>query len=48
MAAYVRKGDRKVEDTRCNIHERRAYIGELRRQLGVSSVRRRGPAVVAF
>ncbi|MBJ4025534.1 phage tail protein, partial [Salmonella enterica subsp. enterica serovar Derby] len=44
----VQKGDRKVEFSRANIHELRAYIDDLRGQLGLSSVRRRGPAGVSF
>lgn len=48
MAVSVQKGDRKVEFSRANIHELRAYIDDLRAQLGLNSVRRRGPAGVLF
>ncbi|EGQ7686746.1 phage tail protein [Vibrio parahaemolyticus] len=48
MAVSVQKGDRKVEFSRANIHELRSYIDDLRAQLGLSSVRRRGPAGVLF
>ncbi|HCZ9714731.1 TPA: gpW family protein [Vibrio parahaemolyticus] len=48
MAVSVQKGDRKVEYSRANIHELRTYIDDLRGQLGLSSVRRRGPAGVSF
>ncbi|GAJ77643.1 putative head-tail joining protein of prophage [Vibrio sp. JCM 18905] len=48
MAVSVQKGDRKVEYSRANIHELRAYIDDLRAQLGTNSVRRRRPAGVSF
>ena len=48
MAVSIEKGDRKVEFNRANIHELRAYIDDLRFQLGIGSVRRRRPAGVGM
>ncbi|KAB0476516.1 MULTISPECIES: gpW family head-tail joining protein [Vibrio] len=48
MAVSIEKGDRKVEFNRANIHELRAYIDDLRSQLGIGSVRRRRPAGVGM
>lgn len=48
MAVSIQKGDRKVDFNRANIHELRAYIDDLRSQLGIGSVRRRRPAGVGM
>ena len=48
MAVSVQKGDRRVEFNRANIHELRAYIDDLKAQLGITTVRRRRPAGVRF
>ncbi|EKO3667250.1 gpW family protein [Vibrio metschnikovii] len=48
MAVSVQKGDKRVEFNRANIHELRAYIDELRAQLGITSTRRNRPAGVLF
>jgi len=48
MAVSIEKGDRKVEFNRANIYELRAYIDDLRSQLGIGSVRRRRPAGVGM
>ncbi|KGK20968.1 phage tail protein [Vibrio navarrensis] len=48
LAVSIQKGDRRVDYSRANIHELRAYIDDLKAQLGLSNVRRRGPARVGF
>ncbi|NAW57003.1 MULTISPECIES: gpW family head-tail joining protein [unclassified Vibrio] len=48
MAVSVQKGERRVEFNRANIHELRAYIEDLRQQLGMGSARRRRPAGVGL
>ncbi|EKO3533844.1 gpW family head-tail joining protein [Vibrio fluvialis] len=48
MAVSVQKGDRKVDFNRANIHELRAYIDDLKAQLGLTNTRRRRPARVGF
>lgn len=48
MAVSIQKGDRKVDFNRANIHELRAYIDDLRSQLGIGLVRRRRPAGVGM
>ncbi|UTV28990.1 phage head-tail joining protein [Photobacterium atrarenae] len=48
MAVSIQKGDRRVEYNRANVHELRAYIDDLKAQLGITNVRRRRPAGVGF
>ncbi|EKO3390396.1 gpW family protein [Vibrio fluvialis] len=48
LAVSVQKGDRKVDFNRANIHELRAYIEDLKAQLGLTNTRRRRPAGVGL
>ncbi|MCD1245838.1 gpW family protein [Vibrio cholerae] len=48
MAVSIQKGDRRIEFNRANVHELRAYIDDLKGQLGISNTRRRRPAGVSF
>ncbi|WGY45040.1 gpW family head-tail joining protein [Vibrio sp. ABG19] len=48
LAVSIQKGDRRVDYNRANIHELRAYIDDLKSQLGITNARRRRPAGVGF
>ncbi|WP_207621600.1 gpW family head-tail joining protein [Vibrio ziniensis] len=48
LAVSIQKGDRRVDYSRANIHELRAYIDDLKSQLGISNVRRGRPAGARF
>lgn len=48
MAVSITKDGRTVQFSRANIHSLKAYIDELKSQLGMSNTRRRPPAGVRF